>query len=120
MNRPEIGLDAERSVLGSILLAGSCSVEAGHRVTDRVLATGLLPEHFWLASHATLFALVVDERLAGRPLDPVSVAAALEFTDGDPLARGRLEVLAREVTAFNTAEHHARLVLRAHRAREAS
>jgi hypothetical protein len=120
VSRPDVGLDAERSVLGSILSAASYSVDAGHGVIDRVLATGLLPEHFWLRSDATLFALLVEERLAGRPVDPISIAGALEFAHGDALARGRLEVLAREVTAFGTTEHHARIVLRAMHSRESS
>jgi hypothetical protein len=43
---------AEQDVLGSILSSGSYSVDAGHAICDRALALGLLPEHFFLASHA--------------------------------------------------------------------
>jgi hypothetical protein len=65
----------EESVLGAILNAASFSKDAGHKVCDRVVETGLLPEMFYVRSYGALFHALVVQRLAGLPLDPVSVAA---------------------------------------------
>lgn len=102
---------AEQSVLGAILSAGSYDVDAGHRLVDRVVETGLLPEHFWIESLGKLYAAIVEQRLAGRPVDPVSMAVALRAGETEATVLGRLEVLARTVTAFSPAPHWARLVM---------
>ena len=101
----------EESVLGAILSAGSYSIVAGHKVCDRVLATGLLPEMFYVQSYGALFDALVVQRLAGLPLDPVSMAAALDGNAGTPITRGRLHTLAKVVVCFGACEHHARLVV---------
>jgi len=108
---------AERSVLGAILSAACLDRDAGWRILDRVLLTGLLPGMFFLRSHGETFATLVAMGLAEIPLDPISVAHELERTSATAFTRGRLYELAREVTASGTAEHHARIVreLWAHR-----
>jgi replicative DNA helicase len=113
-------LDCERGVLGAILTAGSLDVDAGHRLLDKVVATGLLPIDFYLASHGELYRLLVQERGAGRPLDPVSIADAIEREGGDPHQRGRLAALAFEVTAVTPAPHWAAIVGRHARLRRAA
>jgi replicative DNA helicase len=105
-------LDCERGVLGAILTAGSLDVAAGHRLLDKVVATGLLPLDFYLASHGDLYRLLVQERNAGRPLDPISIADAIERESGDPFQRGRLEVLAHEIVAMTPAPRWAAIIVR--------
>ena len=87
----------EESVLGAILNAASFSKDAGHKVCDRVVETGLLPEMFYVRSYGALFHALVVQRLAGLPLDPVSVAAWLDGNAGTAVTRGRLHVLAKLV-----------------------
>jgi hypothetical protein len=56
----------EESVLGAILNAASFSKDAGHKVCDRVVETGLLPEMFYVRSYGALFhALVVQRHRLG-------------------------------------------------------
>jgi replicative DNA helicase len=113
-------LDAERSVLGAVLAAGSLDVEAGHRTLERIIATGLDPEDFFLRSHGTLYAALIDMHHRGHPLDPVSVAYELEREGADPHALGRLRVLAHEVHAITPAPRWAEIVAKAGRERRAA
>jgi replicative DNA helicase len=101
---------AERSVLGAILSAACVDRDAGWRIVDRALATGLLPEHFFLASHGEMFATLVRMRHGRVPVDPISVAHELGVCGADALTRGRLWTLAHEVVATNTVERHAQIV----------
>jgi replicative DNA helicase len=110
-------LEAEESVLGGILSAASRGCGAGHRLLDRVVATGLLPQDFYLASHSDLFAALVRLREEGIPLDPVSVADALDRFGAEAQTRGRLVRLAYAVSAFSNVEHHAGIVARHARTR---
>jgi replicative DNA helicase len=105
--------DAEADVLGAIMLGGSYSLDAGHRLCDRVLATGLLPFHFWRESNGRLYALLISMRHHQKPLDPLSVSIELEGLDAPGHVRGRLEALARSVVAFNVVEHRCRIVMAA-------
>ena len=111
--------DAERSVVGAIISAACLDLQAGHRVLDTVYATGLEPHDFALQSLGKLYAAIVKQRVAGLPLDPVSLADALE-QDGGPIhARARLEQLAHEAIGFTQAKHWANIVLRDSRRRRA-
>lgn len=108
--------DAESCVLGAILVAGALGVDTGHRVLDRVVAAGLEPADFYRRSHGRLFHLMLAEREAGRPLDALSLAHAID--GDDPQVRGRLEALAHTCPAMSPAAHWARLVTRAARERQ--
>lgn len=104
--------DAERSVLGAIISAACLDVDAGHRVLDTVYASGLEPHDFALESLGKLYAAIVKQRVAGLPLDPVSLADALEQEGGPIHERTRLAQLAHEVVGFTQANHWAHIVLR--------
>jgi replicative DNA helicase len=109
--------DAERSVVGAIICAACLDLDAGHRVLDTVYATGLEPHDFALDSLGKLYAAIVKQRVAGLPLDPVSLADALD-QDGGPIhERARLEQLAHEAIGFTQAKHWAHIVLRDSRRR---
>lgn len=111
--------DAERCVVGAIISAACLDLNAGHRVLDTVYATGLEPHDFALQSLGKLYAAIVKQRVAGLPLDPVSLADAL-LQDGGPIhERARLEQLAHEAIGFTQAKHWAHIVLRDSRRRRA-
>jgi replicative DNA helicase len=61
---PPYDRDAELSVLGCILSAGSYSPKAGQRILERVRATGIAAHSFWFPSHAALYAIL--EQRAGE------------------------------------------------------
>ena len=118
--RTQAELDAERSVIGAVLAAGSLDVAAGHRTLERAIATVLDPAHFYGASSGNLYArmLVLHER--GLPLDPVSIAYELERDGAEPDVIGRLRQLAYEVTAISPVARWAEIVAKAGRTRTAA
>lgn len=118
--RTQAELDAERSVLGAILAAGSLNVEAGHRTLEKVAATGLDPNDFYVRSLGSLYAALLDLHHRGHPLDPVSVAYELEENGAEPDVLGRLRVLAHEITAITPAGRWAEIVATAGRRRRAA
>jgi replicative DNA helicase len=68
--------DAERAVLGSIMIRRSA--------LDEAEATGLSSRHFYLPAHETIYATMLDAAAAGHPVDSVSLADHL-------LSRGVLD-----------------------------
>ena len=122
MSAPETQaeLDAERSVIGAVLAAGSLDVECGHRTLERIVATGLDANDFYVASLGQVYAQLVDLHHRGYPLDPVSVAYELETQGAEPDVVGRLHVLAHEVYATTPAVRWAEIVVRAGRMRRSA
>jgi replicative DNA helicase len=114
---PPQNIEAEENILGAILLAASYGCHAGHRLIDRVVATGLEPVDFYLASHCRLFGALIELRGRELPLDPLSVTDALDRRGAPADTRGRLERLAYVVPAFSNVEHYARIVARLARER---
>lgn len=133
---PAFNRAAEESVLGAILNAGAYSPVAGKRIVDRVRQTGLVADDFWIPSHSALYGILVRRADARLPLDAVSIAAEIEeqaFRALGSLAelalthsvnvevlRGRLECFAAGITAFSNVAHHAAIVVRNARRREAA
>jgi len=62
--------EAERSVLGSILLKPELAAD--------IIAFNLQPEDFYLAAHRHIYRRVLDIALTSRPIDIVSVAEELQ------------------------------------------
>ena len=116
MTYPE---QAERLVVGSILWAGCVGFQAGHRTADRIIRTGLLPGHFYRQSLGLLFGYLLKYRDEAIPLDPVSVAAALDRDGADAAAYGRLVELSFETGCFTPATRWAQIVVEAARRRAA-
>lgn len=93
--------DAERSVIGSLLLAGSPR-SATYRYFAEVIDTGILAEEYYQPAHETIYRAIRDLHAAGEPVDPVTVAAKL--TERGELARvGGASYLHTCVQAVSTA-----------------
>ncbi|MFF4845516.1 DnaB-like helicase C-terminal domain-containing protein [Streptomyces collinus] len=108
---PPQDLDAEQSVIGSLLLSGSPS-SASHRYFAEILDTGIVAEEYYRPAHQTIHRAICEVRAAGEPVDPVTVADAL--TRNGELARvGGTSYLHACVQATPTAangSHYAEIV----------
>lgn len=81
---PPQDLQAEQSVLGSLLLSGSPK-SASYRFFGEILDTGLTAEEYYRPAHQVIHRAIMDVHQAGEPVDPVTVANAL--TERGELAR---------------------------------
>lgn len=104
--------EAEEAVLGALLLSGQHGSDAAASVAERVRDSGLEPGDFYKPSHGQLYktALMLHEQ--GRPVDPITMAAALERQGLlDQVGGGaRIAELSALATSTANAGHHARLV----------
>lgn len=69
---PHVDEDAERAVLGAILIRGDA---AGVKM---MRAKGLRPEHFYKPKHADMFAAAISLAERKAPIDQVTLSAELE------------------------------------------
>ncbi len=89
--------DAERGVLGAVLLEGE-------KVMDLCLEKQLAPESFYIPAHRTLFEVMMAMNRDGRPLDILTVGERLK-TAGMLDRLGGPTALHRIVDATPTAAH---------------
>lgn len=73
---PPHDLDAEQSVIGSLLLCGSPS-SAAFRFFAEILETGIVAGEYYRPAHATIHRAVCDLHAAGEPVDAITVADVL-------------------------------------------
>lgn len=106
----QAAFDAEGDVLGAVLSAASLDVDAGFRVFDRIVSTGLDPNDFYRRSLGSLYARLLDLRERSVPLDPVSVGVELERDGAESTVIARLHQLAHEAVAFSPCERWAAIV----------
>lgn len=69
---PPFSKEAERSLVGQLL--------AQPRVVADVIATGLEPEHFYLAPYKALFHELLQAYYADDPMDPITIGEAVSKT----------------------------------------
>lgn len=72
---PPQDLDAEQSVIGSLLLSGSPG--SASRFFAEILETGIVAGEYYRPAHATIHRAVCDLHAAGEPVDAITVADAL-------------------------------------------
>ncbi len=118
--------EAERSVLGAILLGAA---EGSLAPLDAIRGAGLTAGDFYLPEHGAIFAAMIELAERGTVPDVLALTAELERTGKLDAAGGkaRLAELAKLAPATANAAHYARLVLdaaepacaqrRAHRSR---
>ena len=73
---PPQDLDAEQSVIGSLLLAGTPG-SASYRYFGEITETGIRAEEHYRPAHQMIHRAICALHAAGEPVDPVTVAAAL-------------------------------------------
>ncbi|GGF18004.1 replicative DNA helicase [Halobacillus andaensis] len=100
-------LEAEQSVIGTILLEGSLMKE----VT-------LLPEHFAEKGHAVIFTAMKKIHEADEPINLVTVTTELKDHVKSVGGVSYLSDLAGSIPSTSTLKHHQRLVLDAYRHRK--
>jgi hypothetical protein len=95
--------DAERSILGGILLDNCLQGQAGAE---------LLPEHFFLDSHRKIYSAMAELAVAGKPIDLISIAEELNRRKELESAGGvaYLTSLTDGVPRRQSIEHYVRLV----------
>ena len=106
---PPQNIEAEESVLGAILTTESALAP----VIDE---SKLIASDFYLDRHAAIFTCMRDLRAAGKPVDELTVNAALTGAQREQIekAGGKAEdcisELAAKVAAPGSAKHHAEIV----------
>lgn len=101
---PPSNLEAERSVLGAILVQNDA--------IDRVRETGLEPRDFYLDAHQKIFECACSLADRRQPVDLVTLSAALrdrswfDIAGGTPTLTGLFE----DAFAVGNAAHYARIV----------
>lgn len=106
---PPHNAEAERGVLGSVLLDAS-------RVMDLCLAQGLVPEAFYIPQNRTLFSVLAEMQQAGAAIDMITVSERLRASDllrsvGGP---SLIEELVDQTPTSAHAEYYIELVTQKH------
>jgi replicative DNA helicase len=73
---PPQDLDAEQSVIGALLLAGTPG-SAPYRYFGEITETGIRAEEYYKPAHQMIHRAICALHAAGEPVDPVTVGAAL-------------------------------------------
>ncbi|MFF4756336.1 replicative DNA helicase [Streptomyces sp. NPDC001270] len=107
---PPQDLDAEQSVIGSLILSGSPG--PSHRFFAEILETGITAGEYYRPAHQTIHRAICAVHAAGEPVDPVTVADRL--TERGELARvgGRsyLHTCVQAVPTPANGPHYAEIV----------
>lgn len=100
---PPQNSDAERALLGAIMLTASIINEIVDMVT---------PESFYVDKHGIIFRAMLDIYTKSEPIDLISLSTLLETRKQLEIAGGRsyLAQLVNEVPASANAQHYARIV----------
>lgn len=99
---PPHNLDAERSLLGAMLLTGDAIATATE--------TGITPDDFHNPKHGHIYDAVLALYVAGEPIDATTVTAELHQHGITHVDRADLTTITAETAASANAGHYARLV----------
>jgi hypothetical protein len=113
---PPQNLDAEESLLGALLIAGSSTGTLIERVAEEDLAAS----DFYRASHGHIYRAILSLYAKSEPVDSITVVDELGKTTTLDAAGGpeRIHELAALVPAASNAPHYARLVVEKARLRQ--
>lgn len=108
---PPHNLDAEESVLGSLLLSRDAN--------EAIDVSGLIAEHFYKPSHQIAYEAIRALRARGEPVDSVTVAEELRHTGLLEYIGGQTALYDLQVATpgVSNAGHYAEIVMRAARLR---
>lgn len=108
---PPQDIDAERGVLGALLLSGSPS-DASHRYFAETLETDISAGDYYRPAHGLIHRAICDLAETGEAVDPITVAAELTRTGNITRAGGPgyLHELVRAVPTPANGPHYAKIV----------
>lgn len=107
---PPSNTEAERAVLGSILL--DARGRSGDRVMDLCLTGGIVPETFFDPRNRTVYKTMLDMNRASKPLDPLTLMEELRaksLLEGIGGA-GTIESLLEQVQTTANAEYYISII----------
>ncbi len=107
----QYSLEAEQSVLGSILIDSSC--------LNKVAEIVPTPDYFFLANHKTIYSVMLDMFTVGEPIDYVTVLNRLRIDDtsDENGFKTYLLQIAQIVPAVSNVEFYADIVKNKHNVR---
>ncbi|GHF74221.1 replicative DNA helicase [Streptomyces mashuensis] len=76
---PPNDLDAERAVLGALILSGTPKTTS-YRYFGEILDTGLVPGEYYRPAHGTIHQAICDLHAKGEPVDAITLADELTRT----------------------------------------
>lgn len=100
----QYSLEAEQSVLGSILIDSSCLNKVAEIITS--------PDYFFLANHKLIYSTMIEMFTVGDPVDYVTVLDKLRISDKNDENgfKSYLLQLAQSVPAVSNVEFYAEIV----------
>ena len=110
MKTPPNNQEAERAVLGSVLLDTTGRSE--DRIMDLCLTSGIRPETFYDPRNRTIYQTMLDMNRAARPLDALTIIEELRRTDRLEAIGGAayVQALIDQVPTTAHAEHYIDIV----------
>ena len=114
LKTPPNNVEAERAVLGSVLL--DARGRNGDRVMDLCLTGGIVPETFFDPRNRTVYQTMLDMNRASKPLDPLTLMEELRVTGKlDTLGgSGYVEALLDQVQTTANAEYYLSIIRAKH------
>lgn len=109
--RLQYSLEAEQSVLGSILIDSSC--------LNKVAEILIHPDYFYLANHKAIYSAMIDMFTVGQPVDYITVLDKLKMQDDLDATnfKSYLLQLAQIVPSVSNVEFYADIVRDKHNVR---
>ena len=106
MKTPPCNLEAERAVLGSILL--DTTGRGDGRVMDECRSRGVVPDTFHDAANRTIYSVMMEMGLASKPLDALALIEELKRTNRLEAVGGvgYIQSLIDQVPTTAHAEHY--------------
>ncbi|MGW3360564.1 replicative DNA helicase [Streptomyces bungoensis] len=107
---PPQDLNAEQSVIGSLILSGSPGTS--HQFFAEILDTGLVAEEYYRPVHQAIHRAICEVHAADEPVDPVTVADALTRSGELTRVGGRsyLHACVQAVPTPANGSHYAEIV----------
>lgn len=114
LKTPPSNTDAERAVLGSILL--DARTRSGDRVMDLCLTGGVVPETFFDPRNRMIYQTMLDMNRASKPLDPLTLMEELRAKERLETVGGvgYVESLIEQVESTANAEYYLSIVRAKH------
>lgn len=101
-NKLHYSLEAEQSVLGSVLIDSSC--------LDRIAEILTHADYFYISSHKKIYSLMLEMFTSGQPVDYITLLDRLKSEDDTVNYKSYLLQLAQVVPSISNVEFYAEIV----------